>query len=111
MSYNMQKQTRVSTRCTHRRSLNRESLPLPLPYLLQRGLLKVKPRGEWATIYCPAHKGGAEANPSLRISLMDGHFRCMACGARGSDVIALHRLVTGLGFLAAVEELGGRFDG
>ena len=89
------------------RTLDRGSLPTPLQYLTERGLLKGKARGEWAAIVCPAHKGGAEKNPSLRVSLIDGHFRCMACGASGGDVVALHRLITGAGFLDAVRDLGG----
>jgi len=92
-----------------RKSLNRHSLPTPLQYLTERGLLKGKARGEWAAITCPAHKGGAEKNPSLNVSMIDGHFRCMACGVKGGDVVALHRLITGMGFIDAVRDLGGRF--
>jgi len=90
--------------------LDRNSLPAPLAYLTQRGALTGKPRGEWASIRCPVHKGGDERNPSMRVSLIDGHFACHACGAKGGDIIALHRLVTGLGFRAAVNDLGGRFN-
>ena len=72
---------------------------------MQHGVLKRAPRGEWATICCPAHKGGEEQHPSMRISLIDGHFRCMACGASGGDLIALHRLTTGLGFRDAVRNM------
>ena len=92
-----------------RKSLDRQSLPTPLQYLTERGLLKRKPRGEWAAIVCPAHKGGAEKNPSLRVSLIDGHYKCMACGASGGDVVSLHRRITGMGFFDAVRDLGGRF--
>lgn len=92
-----------------RKTLDRQSLPMPLQYLTERGLLKRKPRAEWAAICCPVHKGGAEKNPSLNVSMIDGHFRCMACGASGGDMVALHRLITGASFLAAVRDLGGRF--
>lgn len=92
-----------------KRLLDRQSLPNPQQYLIERELLKLKPRGEWVSICCPAHAGGKEKNPSLRVSLIDGHFRCMACGASGGDLIALHRLTTGVGFLEAVRDLGGRF--
>ena len=92
-----------------RKVLDRQSLPTPLQYLSGRGLLKGKARGEWAAIVCPAHKGGTEQNPSMRVSQIDGHFRCMACGEKGGDIVALHRLITGLGFRAAVSDLGGRF--
>lgn len=94
-----------------RGDLDRQSLPTPLAYLAQHGALKRPPRGEWAAICCPAHKGGEEQHPSMRICLIDGHFRCMACGASGGDLIALHRLVTGLGFREAVRDMGGRFHG
>jgi CHC2 zinc finger len=93
----------------HRRKLDHASLPSPIAYLTQQGLLPGKSRGEWASIRCPAHKSGAEAHPSLRVSLIDGHFRCHACGAKGGDIIALHRLATGLGFREAVRDLGGQF--
>ena len=92
------------------KSLDRATLPTPARYLTDRGLMKRTPRGEWVAISCPVHKGGNESKPSLRVNLADGHFKCMACGASGGDVIALHRLITGVGFIAAVRELGGRFD-
>ena len=91
------------------RTLDRTSLPTPNQYLTERGLLKRRPRAEWAAIICPVHKGGAEKTPSLSVSMIDGHFRCMACGASGGDLVALHRLITGAGFLEAVRDLGGRF--
>jgi DNA primase len=90
-------------------NLDRDSLPPPAAYLAAHGMLKTAARGEWATVCCPVHKGGNETHPSLRVSLVDGHFRCMACGASGGDLIALHRLVTGLPFRAAVHDLGGCF--
>ena len=92
-----------------RKELDRQSLPTPLQYLTVRGLLKRKPGAEWVAICCPVHKGGAEKTPSLRVSLIDGHFRCMACGVSGGDVVALHRLITGAGFIETVRNLGGRF--
>ena len=88
--------------------LDRDSLPDPQAYLHQHGLLTQRARGEWASIRCPAHKGDDEEHPSLRVSLRNGHFRCHACGASGGDVLALHRLVTGLGFRDAVRDLGAR---
>ena len=92
-----------------RQTLDRASLPAPLQYLTDRGLFKGKHRGQWVAIKCPAHKAGAEDHPSLVVSVADGHFKCMACGAKGGDVIALHRLITGLGFRDSVRDLGGSF--
>jgi hypothetical protein len=45
----------------------------------------------------------------MSVSLTTGGFRCFTCGARGGDIIELHRLRTGLGFRAAVNDLGARF--
>ena len=92
------------------RTLIRNSLPPPARYLSERELLKRNPHGEWAVITCPIHKGGAEKNPSLSISLSDGHFRCFSCGVSGGDILALHRLITGKSFVEAVRDLGGRFE-
>src|SRR5438105_3848369 len=100
---------RLSGRRSTPGNLDRGSLPAPVSYLIERHFLSGNVRGEWATIRCPVHKGGAENHPSLRVSLVDGHFRCMACGAAGGDIIALHRLVTGLAFRDAVRDLGARF--
>jgi DNA primase len=92
-----------------RSDLDRDSLPDPEAYLRQRGLLTQRTRGEWVSLRCPAHKDGDEAHPSLRISLRGGHFRCHACGASGGDILALHRLMTGLRFRDAARDLGARF--
>jgi hypothetical protein len=101
--------TRLFFGKSNRVSIDRGSFPTPLQYLTERGLHQGKQRGQWIAICCPAHKAGAEGHPSMRVSVADGHFKCMACGAKGGDLIALHRLITGLGFLDAVRDLGGRF--
>lgn len=94
----------------HRRALVKDSLPTPARYLAERELLNRNPRREWAQITCPIHKAGTEKNPSLSVSLVDGHFRCFSCGASGGDILALHRLITGQSFVEAVRTLGGRFE-
>lgn len=91
------------------RVLDRASLPTPREYLATNGLLTKAVRGEWAHIKCPSHKGGYERRPSMGVSLVDGHFRCHACGASGGDIVALHQLATGMRFVDAVADLGGRF--
>lgn len=91
------------------RELDRASIPSPLTYLTKWGLFSGRPRGEWVSIRCPIHKGGNEVHPSMRVSLVDGHFRCWACGASGGDVVKLHMLASGQRFPQAVADLGGRF--
>ena len=113
MTNGLQQYKRIfaNDRNTGRKTLDRDSLPTPAQYLSHRGLSKRKPRGEWVAITCPVHAGGNERTPSMRVNLIHGHFKCMACGEKGGDVIALHRLITGASFMAAVLDLGGKFDG
>ena len=89
-----------------RESFDKAKLPTPARYLHSRGLLPAGIRGTWAAIRCPSHKRGGESHPSLRVSLEDGHFRCMTCGIKGGDILALHRAITGLSFIEAATELG-----
>lgn len=79
----------------------------PAAFLQARGLLTMRTPGDWASIKCPVHKNGNEAHQSMRVNLRDGHYRCMVCGERGGDLIALHRLLTGAHFADAVRELAG----
>ncbi len=81
---------------------NRQRLPLPADYFKSQGL-KLVGGGEWKNALCPFH---ADTRPSLRLRLDTGGFRCMVCGAHGGDVLAFHRLKTGLGFVEAAKALG-----
>ena len=101
--------TRPTSRYCQPAGVDRPTLPTPLSYLTGNGLLTRKPRGEWAAVRCPVHKSGNEKHPSMQVSLVTGGFRCLACGEKGGDVIALHMLRTGLRFREAVHDLGARF--
>ena len=79
----------------------------PAAFLQSRGLMTKRTPGDWAAIRCPVHKQGQERHQSMRVNLRDGHYRCMVCGERGGDLIALHRLLTGARFTDAVRELAG----
>ena len=47
-----------------------------------------RPNAEgWANALCPIH---GDRNPSLMVNLHIGCFKCMACGASGSN-IAIHK--------------------
>lgn len=90
--------------------LDRQSLPSPLAYLANAGLRIGSRSGEWISVRCPVHKGGAEKKPSLSVNINSGGFKCHSCSIKGGDIVALHRLIyPGLGFHDAVRDLGGRF--
>lgn len=82
--------------------LNRALLPDPIEYLTARGYT-VKGRGEWREMICPFHD---DSTPSLRINSHKGCFKCMACEAKGGDLIAFHQLLTGKSFIEACKDLG-----
>jgi DNA primase len=76
-------------------------------YLARRGLRFKPSKNNWALVRCPIHKAGEEAHPSFTVNLETGGFFCFACGAKGGDLIALHRVLTGSTFRDAVLELAG----
>jgi hypothetical protein len=85
----------------------REQLPEPIAYYEGHGLV-LQGRGKWRTSRCEFH-GGSD---SLRIQTDTGAFVCMACNAKGGDVLAYHRAAHGLEFVDAAKALGAyREDG
>ena len=81
---------------------NRNLLPRPGEYFKKQGL-KLTGGGEWKSAICPFHE---DKNPSLRLRLDSGGFRCMACGAHGGDVLAFHMQLHKLNFISAARALG-----
>jgi DNA primase len=80
----------------------RERLPTSIGYYAAEGL-KLVGCGAWRSAICPFHN---DKNPSLRIRVETGAFRCMACGAHGGDVIDFHRLRYSMTFVEAAQALG-----
>ena len=80
----------------------RELLPDAVGYFEQSGL-RLMGRGRWRSAVCPFHD---DHTPSLRVNMETGAFRCMACDAKGGDVLAFHRLRYGLMFKEAAQALG-----
>lgn len=83
--------------------LQRERLPDPPAYFASIGLALAGKGGAWRSAICPFHDDTA---PSLRVNVHDGHWRCMACGAKGRDVLAFEQQRTGADFSTAARALG-----
>jgi len=81
---------------------NKSALQRPANYFKEQGL-KLTGGGEWKNAVCPFHD---DHQPSLRVRLDSGGFKCMACGAHGGDVLSFHMQRYGLGFIAAAKQLG-----
>jgi DNA primase len=81
----------------------REALPDPAGYYADNAALRLTGRGRWRSAVCPFHD---DTRPSLRVNTETGAFRCMACGAKGGDVLAFHRARHGLSFQQAARDLG-----
>lgn len=91
-----------SNRKNYKSTFNRNLLPTPGEYYREQGL-KLTGGGEWKSAICPFH---GDKNPSLRLRLDSGGFRCMACGVHGGDVLAFHMQLHKLNFMSAARALG-----
>ena len=83
-------------------SFVRELLPEPCGYFEREGVRLIG-RGHWRSALCPFHN---DSRPSLRVNVETGAYRCMACGAKGGDVLDYHRARHGLSFVQAAHDLG-----
>ena len=76
--------------------------------VLDRYDIRYKPNyNGWQTIHCPAvdrHPRG-DRNPSARVNVIIGGFKCMACLLSG-DAFTLLMEIEGVDFLQAKEQLG-----
>ncbi|HKF95740.1 MAG TPA: CHC2 zinc finger domain-containing protein [Gammaproteobacteria bacterium] len=84
----------------------RDLLPDPADYY-EKHLDKLHRRGDWADTRCPLHE---DTSPSLSVSLTHGGFICRGCRASGRDVLAFHRRLRNLDFVAAAKDLGAWED-
>jgi len=75
---------------------------MPYEYYASQGV-KLAKGGVWRSALCVFHE---DRTPSLRVHIESGGFRCMVCGAHGSDVLAFHRQRHGLSFEEAAKALG-----
>lgn len=80
----------------------RSGLPTPITYYEKQGI-QLKGAGAWRDALCPFHP---DTKPSLRINIEKGAYRCMACGARGGDVLAFHMHLHAMPFVAACKAIG-----
>lgn len=88
-------------------SYDRDRLPDPTTYFEDRGhKLSGPARAKWKTTECRFH-GGSD---SMRINTTSGAWVCMACGAKGGDVLAYEMQATGTEFVQAAQELGAWVD-
>ncbi len=84
---------------------DRALLPDPPAFYENTGLRLVG-RGKWRTTSCAFHDG----SDSMRINTESGAFVCMACGAKGGDVLAYYMQAHGLEFIDAAKALGAWID-
>ena len=81
---------------------SRKDLPSSITYYENQGI-NLKGSGAWRDAICPFHN---DTKPSLRVKVENGAYRCMACGARGGDVLSFHMHKHGLSFIQAAMQLG-----
>lgn len=86
-------------------SFDRTRLPDAAEYFTGQGL-RLEGKGKWRTTRCVFH-GGSD---SMRINLASGGWCCMACDAKGGDVLAYHMQATGADFVTSAKALGAWVD-
>ncbi len=82
---------------------DRRNLPDPTSYFESIGLKLIGPTSsKWKTTSCEFHDG----SDSMRINTHSGGWCCMACDAKGGDVLAYEMQRTGTEFVQAAKALG-----
>ena len=84
-------------------TFERVKLPDPINYFEGQGLSLVGPHGaSWRTTECQFH-GGSD---SMRVNTRTGAWVCMACDAKGGDVLSHFMQSKGMEFVDAAKALG-----
>lgn len=84
-----------------RGQLRPDLIPDPVSYYTAQ-VLRLTPRGRQRMGECPVH-GGSD---SLSVDTASGRWLCFACGAKGGDMLDLHRQAHRLSLRDAARELG-----
>lgn len=82
-------------------SFDRSNLPDAVAYFEEQSLRLVG-GGKWRTTECRFHTG----SDSMRINTATGGWCCMACDAKGGDVLSYHMQAHGIEFVEAAKQLG-----
>lgn len=81
---------------------SRKALPPSIQYFETQNI-KLSDDHKWSEAICPFHP---DKKLNLHINVKSGAYRCMVCGARGSDILAFHMHKHGLNFVEACKQLG-----
>ena len=82
-------------------AFDRNNLPEPPAYFEGQDL-RLTGRGKWRTTEYRFHTG----SDSMRVNTATGGWCCMACDAKGGDVLSYHMQMHGLEFVEAARQLG-----
>ena len=82
-------------------SFNRSLLPSPESFWAEHGV-NLNGRHGWILVKCAFHE---DSHPSMSINAESGAFKCHACNAKGGDVLAAYRLLTGCDFMTSAKAL------
>lgn len=97
------RQRKTSSESVANGHFKREWLPDPLVFFTQYQQMKLRGRGSWRMTHCIFHDDG---HASLSVNVETGAYRCHACQAKGGDVLAFYRQLTGASFVDAAQVLG-----
>lgn len=76
------------TRYENQIQFDRSLLPTPAKYYSGE-FPGMKIKTEWVKVHCCFHEN--DTSPSLNLNMVNGNYRCFACGEKGGDIITFHR--------------------
>ncbi len=86
------------------RMIYMHQLPTPVIYYQQQFPTIRQTDQHWISVQCCFHE---DRQPSLRLNLKNGSFRCFGCGVRGGNVLSFHCQRYQLSFSETLLALGG----
>lgn len=91
---------------TQKRKFNRDFIPTLAPKYYAKLYPHLKGKNGWQTVKCLFHE---DNNPSLRVCLDHGGFKCFACNASG-DLVKFHMMTQQKTFNETINDLGAWED-
>jgi len=95
------KNIRSHNNFTRKRKFNRDFIPLIAHEYYTNLFPQLKGKSGWQNVRCIFHD---DSDPSLRISLTHGGFKCFACRAAG-DLVKFHMMMQQKTFLETINDL------
>lgn len=86
------------------RTIYMNQLPSPTVYYQQKFPHLRETSNRWISVRCCFHE---DRQPSLRLNLKNGSFRCFGCGVHGGSILSFHCQLYQMTLVQTLITLGG----